>query len=146
MTVLSFTPNLDFFNFNSVLAWLMQPGNSTHACTDDEDSSNHDSESCSSGHCQQQPTAERPFDQSSSSEDGGFWQKRRHGKQQQSATGTWDFDTDPGEQESGQASSSASSHDRKDKQMLYIQMEFCPRTLKKILVAGPIEEADAWQV
>ena len=30
--------------------------------------------------------------------------------------------------------------------MLYIQMEFCPRTLKKILVAGPIEEADAWQV
>ena len=27
-----------------------------------------------------------------------------------------------------------------------LQMEFCPRTLKKILVAGPIEEADAWQV
>lgn len=29
---------------------------------------------------------------------------------------------------------------------MYLQMEFCPRTLKKILVAGPIEEADAWQV
>lgn len=27
-----------------------------------------------------------------------------------------------------------------------LQMEFCPRTLKKILVAGPIEECDAWQV
>lgn len=30
--------------------------------------------------------------------------------------------------------------------MLYIQMEFCPRTLKKTLVAGPIEEGAAWQV
>ena len=46
-----------------------------------------------------------------------------HEKQQQlSATGTWDFDTNPGEHESGQPSSSASSHDRRDKQMLYIQV------------------------
>lgn len=30
--------------------------------------------------------------------------------------------------------------------MLYIQMEFCPRTLKHVLDLGCIEDADAWQV
>ena len=30
--------------------------------------------------------------------------------------------------------------------MLYIQMEFCPRTLKEALDAGPISEDQAWQV
>ena len=32
------------------------------------------------------------------------------------------------------------------KQVLYIQMEFCPRTLRDVLDAGPLQEADAWQV
>ena len=31
-------------------------------------------------------------------------------------------------------------------QMLYIQMEFCPRTLKQVLAQGVIDPADAWQV
>ena len=31
-------------------------------------------------------------------------------------------------------------------QMLYIQMEFCPRTLRQVLDAGPLEDEDAWQV
>ena len=31
-------------------------------------------------------------------------------------------------------------------QMLYIQMEFCPRTLKQVLDQGAIDPADAWQV
>lgn len=30
--------------------------------------------------------------------------------------------------------------------MLYIQMEFCPRTLKHVLAQGAIEDEDAWQV
>ncbi len=30
------------------------------------------------------------------------------------------------------------------RQVLYIQMEFCPRTLAAVLEAGPLEEADAW--
>ena len=101
----------------------LQAGNCKHA----EDSINPGSESSSSGHRQQQSTAKSPSDQSTSSEGEGFWQKQRHGKQhqqqqQQSATGTWDFDTAPGEHETGQPSSSASSHNKKDKQMLYIQV------------------------
>lgn len=32
------------------------------------------------------------------------------------------------------------------KQMLYIQMEFCPRTLKQVLLTGPVDELEAWQV
>lgn len=31
-------------------------------------------------------------------------------------------------------------------QILYIQMEFCPRTLAGVLEEGALEEADAWQV
>ncbi len=31
-------------------------------------------------------------------------------------------------------------------QMLYIQMEFCPRTLRQALDEGPMPEPDAWQV
>lgn len=31
-------------------------------------------------------------------------------------------------------------------QVLYIQMEFCPRTLSSVLEAGGLEEADAWGV
>ena len=31
-------------------------------------------------------------------------------------------------------------------QVLYIQMEFCPRTLRSVLDSGPVEEAEAWQV
>ncbi len=109
-----------------------------------------------------------PSDEPSSSHEG-FWQRepqlgpqwdlqggsqkeqpnhaeRRLDRQQQSATGTWDFDTEPG-QTTGQPTDSSSRQGQEhEKQMLYIQMEFCPRTLKKILVAGPIEEADAWQV
>ena len=80
---------------------------------------------------------------SSSDGGGGFWQ-RGSKAQQQSSTGTWDFETGP-ERDTGPATSS-SSEKGGDKQMLYIQMEFCPRTLKKILLAGPVEEADAWQV
>ena len=30
--------------------------------------------------------------------------------------------------------------------MLYIQMEFCPRTLSRVLEAGAVDEADAWLV
>ena len=41
------------------------------------------------------------------------------------------------------ASREASSQHR---QVLYIQMEFCPRTLRDVLDAGPLQEADAWQV
>ncbi|DBA86090.1 TPA: hypothetical protein ACH3X1_005610 [Trebouxia sp. C0004] len=67
-------------------------------------------------------------------------------RQQQSATGTWDFDTEPGHTTGHPTNTSSSQGQEHQKQMLYIQMEFCPRTLKKILVAGPIEEADAWQV
>ncbi|KAL0052345.1 hypothetical protein WJX82_000639 [Trebouxia sp. C0006] len=109
-----------------------------------------------------------PSDEPSSSHEG-FWQRepqlgpqwdlqggsqkeqpnhaeRRLDRQQQSATGTWDFDTKPG-QTTGQPTDSSSRQGQEhEKQMLYIQMEFCPRTLKKILVAGPIEEADAWQL
>ena len=43
----------------------------------------------------------------------------------------------------GLASRDASSQHR---QVLYIQMEFCPRTLRDVLDAGPLQEADAWQV
>ncbi|KAI8469455.1 MAG: hypothetical protein J3K34DRAFT_459347 [Monoraphidium minutum] len=49
----------------------------------------------------------------------------------------------------GAAAWAPSSPRRGDKvptQMLYIQMEFCPRTLSKVLEEGPMEEADAWQV
>ncbi|GIM05041.1 hypothetical protein Vretimale_9508, partial [Volvox reticuliferus] len=31
-------------------------------------------------------------------------------------------------------------------QMLYIQMEFCPRTLAEVLQEGPLQEEDAWRV
>jgi hypothetical protein len=31
-------------------------------------------------------------------------------------------------------------------QMLYIQMEFCPRTLRQVLDEGSLEDEDAWQV
>ena len=31
-------------------------------------------------------------------------------------------------------------------QILYIQMEFCPRTLADVLEAGALEPADAWNV
>lgn len=31
-------------------------------------------------------------------------------------------------------------------QILYIQMEFCPRTLAQVLEAGGLDEADAWMV
>jgi len=109
-----------------------------------------------------------PSDEASSSH-GGFWQRepqqgpqwdlqggpqkerpnhaqRKLERQQQSATGTWDFDTEPGHTTGHPTDSSSSQGQEHEKQMLYIQMEFCPRTLKKILVAGPIEEADAWQV
>lgn len=72
--------------------------------------------------------------------------QRKLERQQQSATGTWDFDTEPGHTTWHPTDSSSSQGQEHEKQMLYIQMEFCPRTLKKILVAGPIEEADAWQV
>ena len=43
----------------------------------------------------------------------------------------------------GLAGRDASSQHR---QVLYIQMEFCPRTLRDVLDAGPLQEADAWQV
>ncbi len=109
-----------------------------------------------------------PSDEASSSH-GGFWQRepqqgpqwdlskepqkerpnpaqRRLERQQPSATGTWDFDTEPGQTTGHPTDSSSSQGQEHEKRMLYIQMEFCPRTLKKILVAGPIEEADAWQV
>ncbi len=112
--------------------------------------------------------SQHPSDEASSSH-GGFWQRepqqgsqwdlqggpqkerpyhaeRRLERQQQSATGTWDFDTEPGHTTGHPTDSSSSQGQEHEKQMLYIQMEFCPRTLKKILVAGPIEEADAWQV
>lgn len=107
-------------HLNHFLLGQLQAGNCTHA----EDSINPGSESSSTGHRQQQSTAKSPSNQSTSSEGEGFWQKQRHEKQQQqqSATGTWDFDTAPGEHESGQPSSLASSHNKKDKQMLYIQV------------------------
>ena len=112
--------------------------------------------------------SQHPSDEASSSH-GGFWQRepqqgpqwdllkelqkerpyhaqRNVERQQQSATGTWDFDTEPGHTTGHPTDSSSSQGQEHEKQMLYIQMEFCPRTLKKILVAGPIEEADAWQV
>ncbi len=31
-------------------------------------------------------------------------------------------------------------------QMLYIQMEFCPRTLREVLDRGPLSPEDCWQV
>ena len=43
----------------------------------------------------------------------------------------------------GHASRDANNQHR---QVLYIQMEFCPRTLRDVLDAGPLQEADAWQV
>lgn len=82
-----------------------------------------------------------------SSSNGGLWQKgpqREPERQQQSATGTWGFGSEAGDS-TGQPTDLPSGQEY-EKQMLYIQMEFCPRTLKKTLVAGPIEEADAWQV
>ena len=86
-----------------------------------------------------------------SSSNGGLWQKgpqrepeRQPERQQQSATGTWGFGSEAGDS-TGQPTESPSGQEY-EKQMLYIQMEFCPRTLKKTLVTGPIEEADAWQV
>ena len=30
--------------------------------------------------------------------------------------------------------------------MLYIQMEFCPRTLREVLDRGPLSPEDCWQV
>ena len=36
--------------------------------------------------------------------------------------------------------------EKKPQQVLYIQMEFCPRTLRQVLDDGPMPEADAWQV
>ena len=30
--------------------------------------------------------------------------------------------------------------------MLYIQMEFCPRTLREVLDKGPLSSDDCWQV
>ncbi len=113
-------------------------------------------------------SSHHPSDETSSSH-GGFWQRepqqgpqwdfqreprkeqpyhaqRELEMQQPSATGTWDFDTEPGQTTGHPTDSSSSQGQQHAKQMLYIQMEFCPRTLKKILVAGPIEEADAWQV
>lgn len=30
--------------------------------------------------------------------------------------------------------------------VLYIQMEFCPRTLRSVLDSGPVDEMEAWQV
>ena len=115
------------------------------ACTDDEEHSLPESPQASSS--QQQPSpAGRLSNHNSSSSDGGLWQNNSDkAQQQQSTTGTWDFETDS-KQDAAQPSSSASSQGTKDKQMLYIQMEFCPRTLKKTLVAGPIEEGAAWQV
>lgn len=115
------------------------------ACTDDE-AHNHPESAQASSSDQRQSPAGSLSDYNSSSDDGGLWQKNIDTKQQQqSTTGTWGFETDP-KQDAAQPSSSASSHDTKDKQMLYIQMEFCPRTLKKTLVDGPIEEGAAWQV
>ena len=43
----------------------------------------------------------------------------------------------------GHADRDTSSQHR---QVLYIQMEFCPQTLRDVLDAGPLQEADAWQV
>lgn len=116
------------------------------ACTDEEAHSHPESAQASSSDQRQCPAGSLS-DHNSSSGDGGLWQKSNdtEQQQQQSTTGTWDFETNP-KQEAAQPSSSASSQDTRDKQMLYIQMEFCPRTLKKILVAGPIEEEAAWQV
>ena len=96
----------------------------------------------SSQDSQSHTPSHQPSDETSVSHEG-FWQRETQ-RQQESATGTWDFETDPSSL-TGQPTGASSGHDY-DKQMLYIQMEFCPRTLKKILVAGPIEEADAWQV
>lgn len=113
-----------------------------HGCAEQEQSGFELSQASSTGD-QHHPAAEDPSANASSSNGGGFWQREIDGAQQ-SGTGTWDFDTGPDhEPEQATESSSAPSS---DKQMLYIQMEFCPRTLKKTLVAGPIEEAGAWQV
>ena len=114
----------------------------TSHCADEEQSGLGSSPASSTGD-QSQPAAREPSANPSSSNGGGLWQRGKD-RPQQSDTGTWDFDTDP-DHEAGQAAE-PSLAPSSDKQMLYIQMEFCPRTLKKILVAGPIEEADAWQV
>ena len=82
----------------------------------------------------------------SASNNGGLWQR---GNAEPSQEGTWDFDTGPSKSPSQSAAAghpTAALHTSSEKQMLYIQMEFCPRTLKQALLAGPIEEADAWQV
>lgn len=49
----------------------------------------------------------------------------------------------PGSQRSRRSSRCSSPRTR---QLLYIQMEFCPRTLRAVLDLGPIEEADRWRI
>ena len=95
-----------------------------------------------------QPTASHHSTDRTDSSAGGLWQR---GNSEPSKDGTWDFDTAEPARTSNQptaesTSSEAETQQSSEKQMLYIQMEFCPRTLKQVLLAGPIEEADAWQV
>lgn len=81
------------------------------------------------------------------SSNGGLWQRGNAESSQEE--GTWDFDTGTSKSPSQSAAAGPPApalHTSSQKQMLYIQMEFCPRTLKQVLLAGPIEEADAWQV
>ncbi|CAL8462314.1 g1847 [Coccomyxa elongata] len=76
----------------------------------------------------------------------GFWQKKREQSKtaQTSTTASGELNT------AGTQTQTQTTHSRRaaPQQMLYIQMEFCPRTLRQVLDESPVgmDPDDCWQV
>lgn len=93
-------------------------------------------------------TAAEDADDSSSGV--GFWQKRRD----QSYSATASTAAPAGADTTASAAAAGGDTQppesarppRGTLQMLYIQMEFCPRTLRQVLDEGPLDAEDCWQV
>ncbi|GAX82154.1 hypothetical protein CEUSTIGMA_g9582.t1 [Chlamydomonas eustigma] len=76
---------------------------------------------------------------------GNYWDKLiKLGEGDESREDTLPVPTD--RQPDYEAEESRRSRRDRSTQLLYIQMEFCPRTLQQMLLEAPLAEAEAWQM
>ncbi|KAK9811583.1 hypothetical protein WJX72_006503 [[Myrmecia] bisecta] len=93
-------------------------------------------------------------DGGASSAGGGFWQRGNGADATSDTEGTGHGELADRRARAGDLSAvSTAARGTPDtpaasekQQMLYIQMEFCPRTLQQVLSEGPMDEASCWQV
>ncbi|CAK0752569.1 hypothetical protein CVIRNUC_002156 [Coccomyxa viridis] len=84
-------------------------------------------------------TSSHDDDSESTAPGAGFWQTHTSATAETSRP-------EPSKKGTGRHSNRPDAEPPPGVQMLYIQMEFCPRTLREVLDRGPLSPEDCWQV